>query len=662
MPLINSNSIAPEEEKNTKQEEVKILLKKAQDQKYSHPDLSLKNAQKALLLASKEQSVSEQIEAELLIIHNIINYGNIDIALRKLQGLCKTVFELDYEKFKFQVLNFLGVTYLQLTKCKESLTYFAQALKYVNKDKDAVILHINMGNAYTNCDQYEKAIDSFLQAEQINNKKLHDEYFEAMIYLSFACVYHSLENYTKAEDLLEKCLSILTTQSKNHNNTLRAYSWLSKCYVAQNKNREAIEILGIGYQFAIENQAQLMACALKSKLGKVQLKENYVEEGLKKLSESFIECFRFKDHYAAIDILFHKADYYVQQENFEQAKIFLLTALDIVEKELEKDAFKYYINIYALLADICEKTGELREAIAYLKLKSETQAKLFKNEKEILEGFVNSKINIQQKETEIEQLKKENEYNSLLLKKSGEIERANQRLQVAIEELKQFAYIASHDLKTPLRVIYSFAQLLKRELKDKENIGEDAFTYMKFISEGADNMTQILDDLLFYSTLNNEDYKKEDIPVFSILESIEYLLANEIKEGQAIIDYPEKLPAIRMSRQEMTQLFQNIISNGIKFRKPDVRPHIDINYRLTGDKDDNNQEHLFIISDNGIGIEEKYHKKVFTLFKKLHSKQEYKGTGIGLSICQKIVQNYNGKIWIESAAGKGTRIFVSLPV
>jgi PAS domain S-box-containing protein len=220
-------------------------------------------------------------------------------------------------------------------------------------------------------------------------------------------------------------------------------------------------------------------------------------------------------------------------------------------------------------------------------------------------------------------------------------------------ELKQFAYVTSHDLQEPLRTISSFTQLLKRRYENK--LDKDADEFIDYIVDGANRMQIMIRALLDYSRVNtrNSEFKSSNFE--GILDQTMNSLKTAIDESHAIITR-DSLPMLMVDDKQMIQLFQNLISNAIKFRSEDKNLKIHVSCQNQG-----NNNYIFSVSDNGIGIESQFKDRIFEVFQRLHTRDEYSGTGIGLAICKKIVERHGGQIWIESELGAGSTFYFTLP-
>lgn len=244
--------------------------------------------------------------------------------------------------------------------------------------------------------------------------------------------------------------------------------------------------------------------------------------------------------------------------------------------------------------------------------------------------------------------RKENE--ALLLELNNRLKQRADELAASNIELERFAYIASHDMQEPLRMITSFLQLFKKKYEDQ--IDETAEQYIHFAVDGAERMKKLIMDLLQYSRVgsNKEDY--EAINTNSLLKEVVNVFLSHIEETKATITIGE-LPAIRANKTQLFQLFQNLIGNALKYYgdKPPV-------IHISGKEEKNHFS--FSVRDNGIGIKPIFFEKVFILFQRLHHKNEYSGTGIGLAICKKIIERHNGRIWVESEPGKGSCFYFTI--
>jgi light-regulated signal transduction histidine kinase (bacteriophytochrome) len=228
----------------------------------------------------------------------------------------------------------------------------------------------------------------------------------------------------------------------------------------------------------------------------------------------------------------------------------------------------------------------------------------------------------------------------------------NQEFQRSNQELEQFAYVASHDLQEPLRAIAGYTQLLVNEYRDR--LDETALEYADFIVDGAKRMQQLIQDLLTYSRVGTRGQEFAPTDCNAVLQQALQNLQVAIADNQATIT-AEPLPTVNGDRNQLVQLLQNLIGNAIKFHR-DEPPHV----YITAQKQDN--DWLFQIQDNGIGIKPQYLERIFEVFKRLHTRREYPGTGIGLAICKKIATRHGGRIWAKSESGVGTIFYFTIPL
>jgi two-component system, chemotaxis family, sensor kinase Cph1 len=227
--------------------------------------------------------------------------------------------------------------------------------------------------------------------------------------------------------------------------------------------------------------------------------------------------------------------------------------------------------------------------------------------------------------------------------KGKELERSN-------NELQKFAYVASHDLQEPLRMVSSYTQLLER--KYAHQLDDDARDYIEFAVDGANRMQKLIKDLLIYSRVSTKSQPFTEIDCNKLLLDVQSNLSESIAESGAIIKVDE-LPTLVGDESQLTRIFQNLIGNAIKF-VADKKPEISVSYK------DINGSWQFSVKDNGIGIDEKYAERIFVIFQRLHTKEEYEGSGMGLAICKRIAERHDGDIWFESTPNNGTEFIFTI--
>jgi light-regulated signal transduction histidine kinase (bacteriophytochrome) len=220
------------------------------------------------------------------------------------------------------------------------------------------------------------------------------------------------------------------------------------------------------------------------------------------------------------------------------------------------------------------------------------------------------------------------------------------------KELEQFAYVASHDLQEPLRMVTAFTGLLADRYRDRLDARADK--YIAYALEGATRMQKLIDDLLAYSRLGG---KTVGLPLADAAEALRNALA-DLEESLAATGATvtaDALPTVAADGTQLAQVFQNLIGNSLKYRRTDVVPEIHVGAeRRQG-------EWLLSVRDNGIGIDPQHFDRIFEIFQRLHGRKEYPGTGVGLAICRKVVERHGGRIWVESRPGQGATFFFTIP-
>jgi signal transduction histidine kinase len=235
----------------------------------------------------------------------------------------------------------------------------------------------------------------------------------------------------------------------------------------------------------------------------------------------------------------------------------------------------------------------------------------------------------------------------------GEIASRTADLTRSNAELEQFAYVTSHDLRQPLRMVTSYLALIERSLKDR--LDDDTRTFMAFASGGAKKMDRLILDLLEYSRTGRLDTPQEPIMLSAVVDDALQNLGAAISDAKAVVTIQPDLPTLSGHRSELVRLFQNLIGNAIKYCPSDRIPDVSVTCRRDG------KVWVIAVLDNGIGIDSNQFERVFGVFQRLHTSAQYEGTGIGLAVCRKIVEHHGGRIWVESEEGKGSVFLFTVP-
>ena len=227
---------------------------------------------------------------------------------------------------------------------------------------------------------------------------------------------------------------------------------------------------------------------------------------------------------------------------------------------------------------------------------------------------------------------------------AGELKRSN-------AELEQFAYVASHDLQEPLRMVASFTQLLAKRYRGK--LDEDADEFIGFAVDGANRMQMLINDLLAFSRVETRGKPLEPTDCEAVLSHTLADLAAMVQETRAVVTH-DPLPTVPADAVQMGQIFQNLLINALKFKGRET-PKVHISARWQGD------EWIFGVQDNGIGIDPQHQERIFTIFQRLHRREDFPGTGLGLALCKKIAERHGGRIWVESEPGRGSTFYFTIP-
>lgn len=545
---------------------------------------------------------SEIISDSLSIAKSLYEIGNIfffqnsfKLALQNYIKSKQLVEKLQDSIGTYSCLGAIGSVYNRLGNTQKSLTLNLQALKLAKKmnytEGIAYALH-NIGADYHDLGHCETALNYYSKA--LRYKKNMDDIDKIPTLQSIGVVHLELSEISKALDYFNEALD-LSKKIDAKSRTAEIYKSLSTTYEQNNDIQEAFRYM----------KAHTL------------LRDSILNENiLKEMAQS-------------------KTRYEVTKK--EKEIVLLTKENELLGKNKEITSWKNYF---------------LAVLVAFLLFTSTLFFYYYKNQKRYNDLLADKNLQIQEQNEQLAEVNDlQSGFNETLKTKNEQIELQNQQLENSNKELKQFAYIASHDLKEPLRMIGSYTSLLHRRYANK--LDEGAQEFMGFITEATTRMNSLLDDLLTYSKVGTQELQKEPVKMGEIVEVAMANLQLKIKQKKAKINV-SSLPEVNVGRTQMGQLYQNLISNALKFSDKNS-PEIWIDVQKNG------KAFIFSVQDNGIGIAEEHQKRIFEMFSRLHTRQEYEGTGIGLATCKKIVEQHGGKIWVESEQNKGSTFYFTIP-
>lgn len=512
------------------------------------------------------------------------------------------------EERKFIGLNAIAVHHGSKYDFKMAMLYFRNALNTsleINYRYGTAYCLVNIGTIYANLYNYSDALDYYTTVLGEYGDVL-DNNTGLIILNNIGNIYFVVGRLDEALEYFERSLNL--AESINYNE-MRAHTLaqISRALAAKGVYNKALD-------YAFQSERIIM--------------ETGDREG-KQIN------------------LITIGDIYYKLKNYEQALNYVGRGL-VCSKEVRDEVSE--IRGYRLMSNIFKEKRDFEKALEYQLRYSEAQEKYAMAQRNLQIIDVEIRYDIQQKEKEIALLKK---YKNQLSAQHEKIKEQNKQLISANDDLMQFAYAVSHDLKEPLRMVGSYSQLIQRRYEHQLDSSSDKFFY--FVNEGVSRMNQLLDDLLKYAIIGKEDDQNwERVNLAEILRITKFSLKLVIEESGASIT-SNTLPVIFTNRAYMSQLFQNFISNAIKFRGANRETIVKVRYEKRIDK------HHITFEDNGIGIPQEAIRRIFLIFQRLHKRGGYEGTGIGLSICTKIMDRLGGRILVESEEGVGSKFTIVLP-
>ncbi len=652
---------------------------------------------------------------QLLRYANKKTFEDLGEAKKAINGAIQIAQESNLPKYLFLIYRIQGYILEQNSLFPDATAAYRNALVLQNVVNDSAKIDIFIDWAIINkkLGNYKVSKEYYTYALLIAEKQ-NDPQMMCYAYNGLATLHSALSDFEKAIEYYHQAIKTLGNSGKK-GDLIAPYRNIANVYLKANNANLALSNAELAYKLALEvkDSANIAGClktlsiiyaarglselALKKNLeaqkilehfgSKHDLLENLIQTGdiyvqlnqLDKADSFYKRCFEYKDllDYITHPNFYHKlGSLYLKQGKRDEAQKAFERSLALSTE----GGFKDLIQKNNLsLAQIFQQKDDYQNAYRCLETARVYADSLFNEEKARNITQAQFMFDVERSEQKFKDLQlKQSQYllvaavlffsiitlfliyflyqrgkNYTILKQNNaKIELQNRRLEESNEILRQFAYASAHDLKEPLRSISSFTNIIKKRYISM--LPPEASDYMNFVMTGVKRMESLLSALLEYSTLIAENNAvSHPVSLHTVLEDVTSNLHLIATEKKAVINYPSTICAIRMSRLHLTQLFQNLIGNALKFT--DKPPEISLLFH------ENKEEFLITLKDNGIGMNPEYGDKVFRLFQRLSRAPEFEGTGIGLTICKNIVERYGGKIWFESQEGVGTTFFISFP-
>jgi signal transduction histidine kinase len=658
------------------------ILGEANKYSFSHLDLALAYANIALDKAQKSGNKKDVFDAQRGIGFIYEDNGLPDKYISAYEAAAHTAESLP-DSFKTTIYNDLAIVYRKHGNYRIAFGYYEKVLAIAERINDYEMIsstYHGLGALYRETGIYDKAVNYYLKSLDIS-VKLQSQKNIIVSHLDISATYLKAKDYDKSLIHITKAYQLAVTQRAQDIKDEEPNAQLanaSKCYGeilfqrgdtegALKKYEEALSIYrSIDFKVYIARTLMLIADV------------HFKKQEFGQVTATYKECLQYESHFLDIDnaeLHYRIGHLYRQQNRNVEAEAEFLKSLKIAEK-LDYKEIAQRANYQMFL--LCFDKHENPRALTYLNVANALNDSLFNANKTRQTAEMELKFDSEKRENEINTLRARETRFLLIVSisaflmivlflgfliqmrgrsfiamkvKNDEIQQQYKRLEESNEILSQFAYVAAHDLKEPLRSIGSYVGLI--QMKYAKDLPPDAKEYMQFVNSGVKRMYSLLTDLLDFSQVISQQPGAEVIRPDEVLEDVKANLRNAIESKNAQVVCMENLPSIRMNRSHLLQLFQNLIGNALKFTT--TMPIV----RIEGREENGNI--VLTIEDNGIGINKEYGSKVFVLFQQLNKKDKFDGTGIGLTICKNIVEKYNGRIWFDSEENIGTKFYISIP-
>ena len=583
---------------------IRLLKEQAYDLKDNEPLKAMRLASESLFLAGKLNQPKGEAEAYHTIGLIYMQLGRYQEGLSNLLQALQIREEINDQVGMARSYNNIGqISYIQ-GNLDEALNYFLRSLDFRQEEKDSIGIlfsYISIGEVFQKKGDFDQAFSNYLKAaemaEMIGNVK-----GIAMTHLKLGSLYEDTNAPLKALNQYYKALPIYQ-EIDNKSLQAETYNQIGAVYIQQKNYDSAIVVL----QKSLDKG-----------------RESSAAESVRDACQLMAQVYFDQNDYARA---------YGYQSRYSNIK-------DSLQNRNKTDAIASIQADY----DLEKKESEIREL--------EGQEKINRLRNLTVTGLAIAALLLGVFIIIFMRYRIQAKTNRLLSEQKSEIETKNRELELSNLELEDFAHAVSHDLKQPLRTIGSYTGVIKH--KYGNILGDEAKEYMAFVNNGVHQMHHLLSDLLLYAKIGHNDQKREWINLNDLLQEVLTNLQSQIQSEEAIIKIGA-MPIIYGYHSGLIQVFQNIISNSLKFHG-DTPPLIQVTHTRIED------HHQFWVRDNGIGIKPEYQTQIFKAFQRLHTQEEYPGTGIGLAICQKVIKQHGGQIWVESEEGMGSSFYFTLPI
>ncbi|MFK8005307.1 MAG: tetratricopeptide repeat protein [Saprospiraceae bacterium] len=619
----------------------------------THPTRTEIFAKKSLEISEKLNFPKGAIRAKNVLAVAYSIQGKMDLAFETFEEAISMAEKYNHQILICRTYNNIGRTHMKIGNFEDAVNFYqkgAECSERFGLDQQMSDNLINMAAAMKEQGIWDTASKYANEALEIA-LRINDETLASDANLMLGILYSHAEDYDKALSHFQ--IALKYTYVKNDKVGIsRIMNQLGNVYTKQNKPKEALLAHQEAYRVSSQINYQEQIIASLEHLAQIYFDEKKYSKAIEKSMVGIQTAEQF-GALKNVTILYENlAKGYAAQNNYPQAYIYhtklkmLSDSLITQEKNQKLNELKIQFQLENKDAENqLLKTQQAKDKLTIQKAMMASTAFIIALIALCMIAYLLYKRSEYRKAIS---LHLKNEVNN----RTAELEKINADLTKSNKEMERFNHIASHDLKEPLRNIISFTRLLEMRLRNQEDHVADE--YLSFVVTNAKQMHTLIEDVLEFSKFSDRKIEIETVDLGKTFQQVLTALQPLLEEKTAHIICKE-LPIIKANEAHIYILLRNIIENGLLYNH-NLTPHIEVNYQQK-----NNQHHLSI-TDNGIGIDKAYHEQIFDMFKRLHSRQEAKGSGLGLSICQKIANRLGGEILVESAHNEGSTFTIVLPV